>query len=1213
MTINKKLVSTLLPHRAAFSVVVVAGFLAGITAVLQAWLISRTTELVFLQKEGFPGVSPLLISLAGLVLLRGALVWLGKCSAALLATRVQSDFRRRLHAHLNALGPGFFRQGASNPSTRTGELVSLLTQGVDTLEEYFSQYLPQTVMTVLVPGTILAAVFPVDLVSGLVMLVTAPLFPLFMLLVGDRAEKLTNQQWTLLRRMGAHFLDVVQGLETLKIFGRSKDQTGVIERVGNDYRHTTMGVLRVAFLSALVLEWLVMLSTAIVAVEIGLRLLAGQLTLGTAFFVLLLAPEFYLPFRQLGMRFHAGMAGFENAKKMFAILEMKPVEAGTMPYPNAVPPPRGQPPRIEFAGVTFGFPDDRPILEGLNFVIEPGEIFAVIGPNGGGKSTLVDILLGFIHPLRGEVRVDGIPLESVSMASWREQIAWVPQRPYLFDASAADNIRLGRQDADLDKVIAAARLAGADEFIARLPQGYGTVIGERGQRLSGGQAQRIALARAILKKASILILDEAMTNIDPETGSRLMATILEIYKGRTVLLVSHDFNAVRAADRVLVIESGRIAAIAPPEELFGGDIHPLRLLKPGFRQRLWTPEESLLSAPRSIAIQGFSPSQTAAQHLQFIPDTRPGSLVTLLRMLSPFKARVLVAIIVGWAAVVSGIGLLGTSAYLLFLAALHPSIAVLQLPIVALRAFGLARGLFRYCERLISHDTTFRILTSLRSRLFAALEPLAPARLQHFHSAELFSRLYADVTSLDSFFVRAASPPLIWFLVLLTVTAFLARFSLTAAIITLAFQLVIGLFLPPLVYRAGQTPGRALVVIRSRLNTSLVDGIQGMPDLQAFGAERQQVRVVGSADFAYASISRRLGMIAALHTAAENALADLAELSVLVAGIFAVQAGLLDGVYLGMLILTCLASFETVSPVAQSARVLAQNLAAAGRIERIITLQPAVVEPQLPSPKPERYDLEVSDLSFAYPPSMADSYHNLTDYCTSIDPYAIKKITFSLPEGKKMAIIGPSGSGKTTIASLLMRFWDYSDGKICLGGEDLRQLKTEDVRSLISLVSQRTHLFNATILDNLRVANPEADIEMIVKATERARIHDFILSLPSGYDTWIGEHGARLSSGERQRLALARALLKNSPILILDEPASNLDAWTEYEILDTLLNLPDDRSILMITHHPTGLEFMDEILVLEGGAITQRGRHPDLIRYPGYYRRMWALVHGETD
>jgi ATP-binding cassette subfamily C protein CydC len=684
-------------------------------------------------------------------------------------------------------------------------------------------------------------------------------------------------------------------------------------------------------------------------------------------------------------------------------------------------------------------------------------------------------------------------------------------------------------------------------------------------------------------------------------------------KGHTVLLVSHAIDAVRSADRVLVMEGGRIVTTGAPAQLFGGENHPLQPLKPGKRQSLWIPGARPVSTPGSLSIQEFSPLQSSSQPLQSVPETHPGYLVSILRLLSPYKLRVLVSIFLGWAAVASGIGLLGASAYMIFLAALHPSIALLQLPIVAVRAFGLARGLFRYCERVVSHDTTFRILTSLRSRFFAALEPLAPARLQHFHTAELFSRIHADVTSLESYFVRAASPPLVWFLVLLTVTTFLARFSLPAALITLVIHLVAALILPSMVYRAGRSPGRSLVEIRSRLNTALVDGIQGMPDLQAFGADHQQAQVVESADIEYARVSRHLGIIAAVHTAAETTLADLAVLSVLVAGILSIQAGLLDGVYLGMMILTCLAGFETISPVAQSARILAQNLAAVSRIERIITLQPAVSEPVNPCPKPERYDLEVSNLSFAYPQSKVVYDHDLTNHCTNAGTFAIKGITFSLTEGKKLAIIGPSGSGKTTIANLLMRFWDYTDGEILLAGEDLRQLKSEDVRSLISLVSQRTHLFNATILDNLRVANPEADMEAIVKAAQQARIHDFVMSLPSGYNTWIGEQGTRLSGGERQRLAIARALLKNSPILILDEPASNLDAWTEYAILDTLRNLTDHRSILLITHHSIGLEFMDEILVLEGGFITQRGRHSDLIQHPGYYRRIWALEHGEPE
>ncbi len=558
--------------RAALILTVGLGFLAGVAMVGQALLLSQVVHRVFLAGATLKDAGPLLLGVVALSLLRAGFVWGSEVSAGQIASRVKDELRQRLAAHLVALGPAYSRE------ERSGELTNTLVEGVEALDAYFRQYLPQLALAALVPLAVLAFVFPLDWVSGLVLLLTAPLIPLFMILIGSAAEALTQRQWTSLSRMSAHFLDVLQGLTTLKLLGRSREQVQTIAQVSERFRETTMGVLRVTFLSALALEMVATISTAVVAVQIGLRLLYGHLAFQEAFFVLLLAPEFYLPLRTLGARFHAGMTGAAAARRIFEVLEIEPARppAGVTAI-DAAPLFRSQ---IQLAEVHYAYEGGRrPALQGLSLELKAGQTVALVGPSGAGKSTVAHLLLRFLEPDRGAITVDGRPLSQMDAAAWRTQVAWLPQRPYLFHGTVADNIRLARPEAGMEEVIGAARLAHAEDFVAGLPQGYDTVIGERGARLSGGEAQRIALARAFLKDAPLVILDEATAHLDPEIEDLLGESIDRLLAGRTALIIAHRLGTVARADRIVVMEAGRVreegthAALLEQGGLYGRLVH----------------------------------------------------------------------------------------------------------------------------------------------------------------------------------------------------------------------------------------------------------------------------------------------------------------------------------------------------------------------------------------------------------------------------------------------------------------------------------------------------------------------------------------------------------------------------------------------------------------------------------------------------------------
>ncbi|BCV22645.1 thiol reductant ABC exporter subunit CydD [Moorella sp. Hama-1] len=573
------------------------GLGTGLLTILQAGYLARVINAVFLGGQGLDSVRPWLLSLPLVFCLRAVLVWGGRVTAHRAAARVKYDLRQRLASHLLALGPVPLK------SEHTGELVNVLTEGVEALEGYFAGYLPQLARAALLPLLILAFVFPRDLTSGLILLGTAPLIPLFMFLIGQRAEAMSQQQWATLGRLSGHFLDVLQGLTTLKIFNRSRDQIKILARVSDRFRDTTLGVLRVAFLSALVLELVATLSTALVAVTIGLRLVYNRMPFEQALFLLLLAPEFYLPLRLLGSRFHAGLDGVTAARRIFAILD-QPLPAavssvagpgledgdengkiaftGHPPYsphgrntPGPVVPtkdhnylPRQSGLHLALQDVYYSYDrGSREALTGVSLELHPGEKVALVGPSGAGKSTIANLLLRFSEPDRGTILVNGIPLSQIPPQEWRRQVALVPQHPHLFHGSIADNLLVARPDASREELIAAAEQAGAHKFITRLPLGYDTPIGERGSRLSGGQRQRLAIARAFLKDAPLLVLDEATANLDPATDRVIQAALERLMVGRTALIITHRLTTIYRADRILVLAGGRVIEAGRHEEL----------------------------------------------------------------------------------------------------------------------------------------------------------------------------------------------------------------------------------------------------------------------------------------------------------------------------------------------------------------------------------------------------------------------------------------------------------------------------------------------------------------------------------------------------------------------------------------------------------------------------------------------------------------------
>ncbi len=522
------------------------GLLQAGLIIAQATLLAKVIAGVFMDGKSFADVAPLLAWLAVISVGRGLAAAGFESAGRFGAARVMSELRERLSRHLLLNRPGALQDEQS------GDLVSSAIDGVAALENYFARYLPQMVLAGIVPVAVLAWVVQYNWESAVILAVTAPLIIVFMVLIGLLTEQRTRKRWERMSRLSSHFLDLVGGLATLRANSQAYSQAGSIQAVGEEYRRETMGALRVGFLSSLVLELMAMIGVAMVATAIGIQLANGHLELVAGLTVLLLAPELYMPLRQLGAQFHASADGMAAAERIFEVID-QPV-AVTAP---AEPVPAPDPARwsVAMEGISFAWPGRERVLESIDLELEPGETVALVGASGGGKSTLAHLLLRLAEPEAGTIRCGGVDLAEVDPREWRRQIAWVPQRPTIFSATFADNLRLFNPDASNAKLTEAIGVAVLGDVVAGLPDGLETMVGEGGRRLSAGQVQRIALARALLSEAPLLVLDEPTAHLDQDTEQELAEAINEAARDRTALIISHREEPIAKADRTFVLDT----------------------------------------------------------------------------------------------------------------------------------------------------------------------------------------------------------------------------------------------------------------------------------------------------------------------------------------------------------------------------------------------------------------------------------------------------------------------------------------------------------------------------------------------------------------------------------------------------------------------------------------------------------------------------------
>jgi ATP-binding cassette subfamily C protein CydCD len=902
----------------------------------------------------------------------------------------------------------------------------------------------------------------------------------------------------------------------------------------------------------------------------------------------MLGVEVFRPLRELRMLLHAGMLGTAAARGILDVLAAAPaVVDHARPTSGAAVEPT-----VTFESVRFTYPGGRRIAhEGVSFHVEAGARVAFVGPSGSGKSTVVRLLLRFYDPDAGTVRLGGRDVRELTLAELRARVAVVSQDTYLFHGTVEENLRMGRPDASAAALEAAARAANAHEFIARLPGGYQTIVGERGVRLSGGQRQRIAIARALLRDAPILVLDEALSSVDAESEALIQTALERLMEGRTTLIFAHRLSSVIGADRIVVLDGGRVVETGTHVELIG---------RAGPYHRLMAPQlEAAARRDPTVSLDG-GPAREDAEAAAGPP---PGdesllrgsgigwlqALPILSRLVAGYRARLAVTLVLGVARVAAIIAVGVLSALVVRAVGRGAPFGAL---LAALAVTAPLAGLLHWLESWLAHDMAYRLLSDMRLALFRKLDALAPAYLTRRRSGDLVAVATHDVELIEYFFAHTVTPVLVAVIVPLAVLATLAAFGWPLALALVPFLAYAAL--SPVLRRAHiDRLGSHAREVSGDLTAHTVDSIQGIAEIAAFQRERARGEELAARAREYAAA--RMPLLADLtrEHALHEAVTGWGALAIIGAGAALVTAGLLEAPILPLLTLLALSAFIPLWEVSQVGRQLADTLGATRRVHAIHT-EPVPVRdgPGVPAPRPAAASpgvLDIRDVTFTYPGRSRP---------------ALASVSLPVPEGATVALVGSSGAGKTTLAHLCLRFWDPDAGEIRLAGVDLKAWRLDELRRRIALVAQDTYLFNDTLRANVLLAHPAAGAAELRAAIERASLEELIDSLPDGLDTLVGERGLMLSGGQRQRVAIARAFLKDAPVLILDEATSHLDAVNEAAVRRALDALARGRTTLVIAHRLSTVRDADLIAVLHEGRIVETGRHAALLSSGGFYARL---------
>lgn len=1174
---------------------------------------------------------------------------------------VKRILREKIYNKLLKLGVSY------RDKVSTSEVVQLSTEGVEQLETYFGKYLPQLFYSLLAPVTLFIILSFVDFKASLVLLIGVPLIPVSIVAVQKFAKKLLNKYWGIYTSLGDSFLENLQGLTTLKIYEADEMKAKEMDEEASRFRKITMKVLTMQLNSTSVMDIVAYGGAAVGMVVVLKEFFAGNVNFAGTLTIVLLASEFFIPLRLLGSFFHIAMNGMAASDKIFNLLGLEEPQDGTKDFPclneekieyNAKDSTENRMEdgaivtsgnAIEFENVEFSYEENRKILKGIYLSLPKGSFISLVGESGCGKSTIAGLLTGTLKGYQGKIAIGGVELSEIKEEEILKNITLIRYNSYLFKGTVEENLRMAKLDAteeELEAVLQKVNLLG----FLREQQGLKTLLQEKGSNFSGGQCQRLALARGLLHDSPIYIFDEATSNIDAESEEMIMEVIHEMAKEKTVLLISHRLSNVIDSDCIYFLKDGRIAESGTHKEL---------LMKEGAYANLYENQRKL----EAFAALGKAEKRTAAceSNLESSLDsniecnlksnleselksnfkdnnfssnkadslaekekkqesTRRSAVVImgkLIGLVKPLFPIMMAAILLGtlgylsaiFLTIFAGQGILSGLKELFDIVAAKNGNGVwiahltgVKVLFVCMIVMAVLRGVLHYIEQYCNHFIAFKLLAIIRHKVFASLRRLCPAKLEGRDKGNLISIITTDIELLEVFYAHTISPIAIAILTSTFMTIFIGRYQVWAGVLAAGAYLVVGCLIPIWNGRHGSKNGMEYRNAFGEMNSFVLDSLRGLDETIRYHQGSKRGNELTERSKELGKKQRKLSHLEGVQRSLTNLVILLFSFGMLFLCLSFYQKGTISLAGVIICTISMMGSFGPVVALSALSNNLNQTLASGERVLRVLEEEPIVEEvPEGEMPERKVLEAEVSgeetperkvitgkvsretvgkeNLRFtgASMEHVTFSYEDeviLSDYSIDLEP------------GKIIGIHGASGSGKSTMLKLLMHFWDVQQGSVNINKENIKKLPTTTLRKLEGYMTQETHLFHDSIANNIAIGKVEASREEIMEAAKKASIHEFIMTLPDGYDTQVGELGETLSGGERQRIGIARAFLHDAQLLLLDEPTSNLDSLNEGIILKSMKESAEEKTVVLVSHRESTMQVADVIFKMNHGRLS---------------------------
>ena len=1084
----------------------------------------------------------------------------------LASVDVKRVIREKIYDKLLRLGAGY-REKVS-----TSQVVQLSSEGVEQLETYFGRYLPQFAYSMSAPVILfIILAIKVNFVVSLVLLLLVPFIPVSIVAVMKIAGRLFKKYWGVYSELGDTFLENLQGLTTSKIYRADERKAEEMDVEASHFRKITMRVLTMQLFSTTVMDILAY-GGAAVGMLVGINyFLKGEITLAGMLTVILLASEFFIPLRLLGSYFHIAMNGMSASDKIFELLDIEEGEKGEEETEEGIP-------AINLENVNFNYDVEREILKNVNMLFPKGSFTSIVGESGCGKSTVVGIISGRNKGYSGSIKLGTEELRDINETSLLKKVTLVKSNGYIFKGTVEENLKMANIHATPEMLWEVLRKVRLDELFKER-DGLDTLIAEKAGNLSGGQAQRLALARALLSKSEVMIFDEVTSNIDAESEEMIMEVIRSLAGKRTVIMISHRLYNVIESDNIYMMNKGKIAESGTHTELLVKQGEYAKLFNSQTALEAYAKKKELKPNIRKAVVTDRVEAGEEAEYEEAKEGRRSGIVIMgkLIVLIKPLLHIMAIAVLLGVTGYLCAISLtvlgaktLGmatggflsdTVKYLSENAGVSEKITGIMTAMILVAVF---RGIFHYIEQYCNHFIAFKLLAVIRHKVFAALRKLCPAKLEGRDKGNLISIITTDIELLEVFYAHTISPIAIAIAVSLIMIIFIGSYSVAAGIFALIAYTVIGVVIPIINGKRGGTLGMKFRNAVGELSSFVLGELRGIDETIQYGAGEKKKKAIYDKSVNLSKIQKELAEAEGRQRGFTVGAIQLFSYGMLLLTLILYSNSLIEFEAVVICTVAMMSSFGPVVALSALSNNLNQTLASGERVLALLEEEPEVAEVES-----GKNSISLSKFTGVKAKAVDFSYG---------DKKILEDFTLDIKKGKILGIHGASGSGKSTFLKLLMRFWETDSGKILISNKDIKKIVTEDLRKLEGYVTQETHLFTGTIAENIALGKPEAKLSEIKEAAKAASIDKFIETLRDGYDTKVGELGDTLSSGEKQRLGIARAFLYNAPFILLDEPTSNLDSLNEGIILKALREKSKGRTILLVSHRDSTMNIVDEMV-----------------------------------